>query len=154
MTDHRPGNQLSPELAAQIAKSCVSFNIRRSVRVVSQFYDRGLAPAGLKGTQFSLLMGLASQKRATINRLAGMLDMDRTTLSRNARVLEKYGYLRLEAGEDRREQVLHLTEEGMQILLQAIPLWEKTQAEVETKFGQEWVNGFLGQLNELNRGLR
>ena len=35
--------------------SCVNFNLRKAVRAVSQHYDKILAPARLRCTQFTIL---------------------------------------------------------------------------------------------------
>lgn len=77
------------EVSTEIGKSCVCFHMRRTARLLSQAYDQALKPTGLKVTQFSLMTTVAADEGATIGRLAGLLGMDRTTLSRSARLLAK-----------------------------------------------------------------
>lgn len=139
--------------ALNIARTCVSFNIRKTARRVGQLYDRAFAGLGLKSTQFSVLMSAAINQKMPLSRLAAVLGMDRSTLSRNARLLAGNGYLRLENGEDRREQLLVLTDEGWKLLDRALPIWRQTQAQLEEEFGGAWLEGLLGQLSEINRRL-
>ncbi len=63
---------------------CVGANIRRTDRVVTQFYEEMLAPSGLNGPQFWLLATLAKVAPITIHRLAEIMDIDRTTLTPNS----------------------------------------------------------------------
>src|SRR5579859_725324 len=94
------------------ARRCACATIRRTDRVLTQFYDEILAPSGLYVTQFTTLATLAEAAPITINRLARILVMDRTTLTRNLEVLAKQHLARIEEGQDRRTHLVYLTEEG------------------------------------------
>ncbi len=107
--DHSASENLR-EISKKTGRACVCFNLRKATRLLSQIYDQALKPADLKVTQFSLLMGVAGQEDTTIGKLARPLGMDRSTLSRNARILEKKGLVTIEEGEDRRQQSKRLTE--------------------------------------------
>jgi hypothetical protein len=88
--------------------------IRQAARHVSQFYDQHLAPSGLHITQFSILAKLKAGGPLTINNLAELMVMDRTTLGRNILPLEAMPELR----DGRLEAVL--TSAGVDDILQAI----------------------------------
>ncbi len=137
--------------AAEMGRVCVCFNIRKSTRLLTAHYDRVMNPTGLKATQFSLLMTMVLQDSASVSQLANMLGMDRTTLSRNVRLLEKKGLITVSTGEDRREQRIGLTDRGRDVIDQGIPFWEEAQAEVVATFGEEWVQHFLSNLKQLNK---
>lgn len=137
------------ELSGKIGRSCVCFNLRKTTRLLSQVYDQALKPIGLKGTQFTLMMSLAEQDGVTIGRLARPLGLDRTSLSRNARLLEKKGLVEISEGDDRREQVLKLTDKGNELLQEAIPLWETVQNRIAEEIGENKLNQLLGDLREL-----
>lgn len=137
--------------ATEMGRACVCFNIRKSTRLLTAHYDRVMNPTGLKATQFSLLMTVLQQDTASVSQLANILGMDRTTLSRNVRLLEKKALISVSPGEDRREQRIALTDRGRKAIDQAMPFWEKAQAEVVAIFGEEWVQGFLTSLKQLNR---
>ncbi len=80
-----------------------AYNLRRSARLVTQAFDQALSPVGLKVTQFSLLISFMLAPDSNLAQLAQGLGMDRTTLSRNLRVLERKGLVAMETGEDRRQ---------------------------------------------------
>ncbi len=129
---------------------CHCFALRQATRVVSQFYDQRLAPAGLRTTQFSLLSWLKYRGPCTINQLAAQMVMDRTTLGRNLRPLERDGLLRLEVdADDRRARKLALTEEGQARLAAARPLWLEAQREFEAAYGAPQVAALRAALDGL-----
>src|SRR6266704_1345350 len=105
---------MSPETRST-APDCICLAVRQAARHVTQFYDRLLAPSGLRTTQFSLLAKLRRQGPMTINALAAEMVMDRTTLGRNILPLERDGLIRIApAASDRRAKELHLTKAGEQ----------------------------------------
>ena len=69
---------------------CNCLALRQAARQATQLYDRHLAPAGLRTTQFSVLINLRRLGPMTINRLAAQMVMDRTTLGRNVLPLERF----------------------------------------------------------------
>ena len=133
---------------------CACATVRRTDRVLTQFYDEILAPSGLYITQFTLLATLSQAAPVTINRLAEIMDMDRTTLSRNLEVLAKQHMVRIEEGEDRRTRQVHLTQEGEQALRRALPLWQEAQARVEHALGRERFDGLLTDLSAARAAAR
>src|SRR5690348_12005792 len=102
-------------------RDCVCAQIRRVDRAIIQFYDEALAPSGLRITQFTLLATLSEAGPTNVNRLAELLDMDRTTLTRNLEPLTRQGFVRSEEGEDRRVRLVLLTTEGAAALARALP---------------------------------
>ncbi|ACV63557.1 transcriptional regulator, MarR family [Desulfofarcimen acetoxidans DSM 771] len=139
------------EISKETGKKCVCFNLRKASRLLSQIYDQALKPAHLKVTQFSLLMAIAGREDITIGKLARPLGMDRTTLSRNARILEKKGLLIIEDGEDRRQQSIRLTEDGASALRKALPLWEGIQESLSSELGEEKMKTLLEDLQILTK---
>ena len=71
----------------RVAWHCTCFNVRRASRAVTQFYDDIMAPSGIKATQFTMLGAVALMGPASVTRLAEHLALDRTTLTRNLKVL-------------------------------------------------------------------
>lgn len=139
------------EKAAEMGRACLCFNIRKTTRLLTAYYDRIISASGLKATQLSMLMTVLLQDQASLSKLAKMMGVDRTTLSRNMRLLEQKGLIIVSAGEDRREQCISITDKGRDAIDQAVPLWEKAQSEVMERFGEEWVRGFLSSLKQLNK---
>src|SRR5216684_9426393 len=94
------------------AQDCNCLAVRQAARRVTQFYDRFLAPAGLRTTQFSILARLGRKGPMPINALAADMVMDRTTLGRNILPLERDGLIGIKPGAaDRRSKEIRLRSE-------------------------------------------
>jgi len=100
-------------------------------------YDDVLRPTGLRVTQFGILGATMAMEPVTLTRLADATVTDRTTLTRNLRLLEKRGLLRIQAGDDRREREVTLTDRGRAALFRGFPLWQEAQARVVQGLGAE-----------------
>src|SRR5271169_3434071 len=85
-------------------EECTCLAVRQAARHVTQFYDRHLASAGLRTTQFSILARLRRHGVMTINALAEDMVMDRTTLGRNILPLERDWLISIEPGRTDRQQ--------------------------------------------------
>ncbi len=149
MTRQRFTNMSTKIKQKDLAKlpECACFNLRKTARAVSQLYDKVLKPVGLRGTQFSLLAAIARSESITISHLAERLVMERTTLTRNLRPLEKQGLIKVIPGMDLRTRVVTLTTKGYQTLDNALPLWERAQARFVEGFGQQHFQHFLTELS-------
>ena len=121
---------------ADASAGCVCFHLRRSARTITQVYDRILAPSGLRGTQFTLLTVVRRTGGLPFSSLAEVLGMDRTTLTRNLRPLERDGLLKIEAGTDRRVRLVKLTRLGERKQTQAQPLWAEAHRRITHGIGQ------------------
>ena len=120
------------------ADECNCLAFRQAARHVSQLYDQFLAPTGLRTTQFSILAKLRRRGPQTINALAQDMVMDRTTLGRNIRPLQREGLISVVTGRtDRRAKELHLTDAGSVRLQAASQRWKEAQARFEGTFGAE-----------------
>ena len=118
------------------AEVCNCLALREATRHVTQFYDRLLAPSGLRTTQFSILTRLRLEGPTTINALAKRLVMDRTTLGRNILPLEREGLIEIVPdGVDRRSKIVRLTEAGAARLRAARAGWTEAQKKFKTAFG-------------------
>jgi len=114
---------------------CNCSSLRSATRALSLAYDEVLRPSGLRLTQFSILARIAAVGPHPLNDLAEMLAMDRTTLGRNLKPLERDDLVCLEVGMDRRQRVINLTAAGRRALMRAKPLWETVNQRFEVKFG-------------------
>lgn len=141
-------NLINSSLLSQAGSTCACFNLRKASRVITQHFDEVLKPSGLLATQFTILVALAMSKSATVNELAEKLVMDRTTLTRNLKPLEREGWLKSEPGQDQRTRVITLTANGVTILARALPLWKQAQGTIEETLGQQRWKTLLVHLTE------
>lgn len=115
---------------------CNCLAVRQAARYITQFYDRYLAAAGLRTTQFGILTRLKRQGPMSINTLAAELVVDRTTLGRNIRPLERDGLIAIESDpSDRRSKILRLTKTGETRFQRAQEHWAQAQKRFERVYG-------------------
>lgn len=141
------GDPISTESLEAIS-TCACFNLRKATRVVTQYFDSVLKPSGLLITQFSILTAIARVEAASINELAEILVMDRTTLTRNLKPLEREGWIASQPGQDRRTRTVSLTSKGKTALAKAIPLWQQAQDNLVKALGQQKWSFLLSSLTE------
>ena len=149
-----PPQELDFHTLQQAGQACACFNLRKAARAVTQLYDNTLKPAGVLATQFPLLASAARLERATVSELAEAMAMDRTTLTRNLRPLERDGLLRTEPGTDRRVREVSLTKKGQKILFEAYPLWRQAQAQVARGLGRKRMKHLVTELTATVDALR
>lgn len=117
---------------------CNCRSVRQAARYVTQFYDRHLAPSGLRISQFGILATLKLKGALTINELAAELVIDRTTLGRNILPLERDGLIAVKPSPaDRRSKELHLTALGEKRYRDARKYWQEAQKGFEEVFGDQ-----------------
>jgi DNA-binding MarR family transcriptional regulator len=120
------------------------------MRHVTQFYDRFLVAAGLRTTQFSILIKLQRIGPTSINALAEALVMDRTTLGRNIQPLEREGLVAVRKGRtDRRSKELDVTDKGAARIKDATHAWAEAQSRFESAFGAERSSDLRALLREV-----
>src|SRR5512139_2954619 len=120
------------ETTLHVRDHCLCLAAQRAARALARRFDEALRPAGLTSGQFSLLMALNRPKPPTIGSVASLLAMDRTTLTANLKPLERRGLVAVAVDpDDRRGRLLSLTDAGRQVLHDAVPIWERTHAEVD-----------------------
>jgi DNA-binding MarR family transcriptional regulator len=137
-------------ICAKVAESCMGMRVRKAARVVANHYDKHLKPAGLKGTQFTLLNTIFLNPAANIGQLADTMGLDRTTLNRNLKPLERQGLIRSGSGKDPRTRTLKLSEEGTKILQNALPYWLEAQSGVMETVDRR-IKRLMDDLGELEK---
>lgn len=130
---------------------CSCFNLRKTTRAVTQFFDHQLEPAGIRATQFTLLVAMDSVSARTLTEMAHTLVMDRTTLTRNLKPLEKLGFIQTMEPRDKRSKAYGLTEKGKETLLRGVPLWNQAQMRIETALGDERFGRILEDLDAITK---
>ncbi len=116
---------------------CTCGRLRMAARRISRIYDRHLAPTGIGIAQFGLLSAVAKNDGASVTALASLLEMERTTLTRNLQPLEREGLVAVGPGTDHRTRSVKITDGGRAVLKQARPLWAAAQRAVLAALGEE-----------------
>src|ERR1043166_5017864 len=132
---------MTKELDLAAMENCVCFNLRWVTRAVTQFFDAELRRHGIRPTQTPILSALAAKPGWAMDELSDWLGMERTTLVRNLRPLERDGLVEL-SGTGRGCRVsVSITAKGKKDLAKAMPAWRAAQKAVvrseERRVGKE-----------------
>lgn len=111
-------------------RGCHCLAARKRARELTRRYEAALRPFRLRATQFSVLAALAQTGPLPVSKLAGILGLDRTTLTRVGGVMERDGRLSIAQGDDERVRVLGITTKGKRVLAAALPAWRRVQNEI------------------------
>ncbi|RLZ10408.1 MarR family transcriptional regulator [Acinetobacter sp. 2JN-4] len=129
---------------------CYSAKLRSASRRLGHRYNAALAEFGINITQFSLLSMIKRAEPISLTSLAKNMELERSTVGRNVKVLAKMALVELTQGDkDQREVTLKLTQEGLQLLKVALPHWQKVQQEIEDSLGEDQILMLTDLLNRL-----
>jgi DNA-binding MarR family transcriptional regulator len=135
-----------------VSETCVCLHARMTARAVTRAYDQALAPLGLEATQFTLLAAIASVPEKSITALADRLALERSSLSRNLKLLLGRGLVApLRQG---RAAAYAVTPAGEALLEEALPLWAGAQKRSESAIGAVTWTVTRDTLRQLRRSLR
>jgi len=115
-------------------RDCICSALRRTTRAVTQHYEAAFRGSGIRGTQFTILAMLIQTEPMPISHLANHLGVERTTLSRNLRPLERRKLVSL-SGD--RARLVNITPDGEKLALKTLPRWrhaQKTVGEILAQF--------------------
>jgi DNA-binding MarR family transcriptional regulator len=129
---------------------CVGGCVRKLNRMISAIYDSALASAGLKTSQFSVIISVANRKRARPAELTKHLQLDESTLSRNVERMCARGWLRLVQDADRRSHLIEVTDKGQALIRKCLPAWQNAQAEVSRRLGIDTITVLRSALSKLS----
>lgn len=115
---------------------CACTSLRKATRTLDRLYDAALAPHGLTTTQFALMRNIERAGAIVLNQLAAQLVMDRTSLYRTIRAIEEAGWVTITDGPGK-SRLARITPEGQAMLRRAEPDWEKLQAQIHDRLGDD-----------------
>lgn len=124
-------------LRCDVAGTCVGQKSRNAARLLTRRFDNALRPVGLTGSQYSMLAVIALTQDKTHTELAAHMALDRTTLIRNLKPLEREGWVVVSDEGYRRARSVDITDLGVAKLSEALPLWREIQETIKKELGEE-----------------
>lgn len=112
--------------------NCIGLRLRRLSRIVDGYYRKNLIDYEITENQLTILFLLSKMKKVEQGRIGKVLKLERSTVSRNIKLLEKKGLIK-RTPEYKPE--IELTTKGRKLAIELIPLWEKTMDELIAKLG-------------------
>lgn len=115
--------------------ACYCHTLRRATRRMTALYDEALAPVGINLAQFSLLRKISRLQPVSFSDLGRESELDRSTIGRNVKVIERLELVQMVPLADQREAGVKLSDVGAATLARAMPLWEQVQVDIQAKLG-------------------
>lgn len=149
MTPSRSSDVEEAARAAAEAHRCVALRARRLSRLVTRLFEEALRDEPVTLPQFTLVGATILKGPLSPAQLARELDLDKSTLSRNLRLLERAGLLRCEEAAGGVGQRIHPTDRGRRVFVRALPAWRAAQARAVEAMGA----GVIERLDDILGGL-
>jgi DNA-binding MarR family transcriptional regulator len=137
---------MSKELDMAAAENCVCFNLRWVTRRVTQFYDAEMRRHGVRPSQGSILASLNSKDSWSMAELSDWLGMERTTLVRNLRPLQRDGLVKADGGGRGNRVELTITARGRKQIEKLMPAWKSAQSAAVKTLGEKRWSAILSDL--------
>lgn len=128
---------------------CYCLDIRKASHNITKLYTRSLNPTGLTITQFGILKHIQAMEPVNVTNLAKELNLDRTTLVRSLKILEKKGFIKDISEEKTRNRKLILSKAGNKTLDKATVLWKNAQKRLENYLGKKDLQKLLELVSKL-----
>ncbi|MYN08577.1 MarR family winged helix-turn-helix transcriptional regulator [Pseudoduganella aquatica] len=117
--------------------------------------ERELAPLNITSAQFMVVVGIAHERASTLTEFCDFMGYDSGAMKRLLDRVEEKGVIRrVRSLEDRRSQILELTEEGVALYPQIMEAVRKVHARSLEGFTPEeatQLQGFLQRIIASNR---
>ncbi len=135
-------------------QNCTCFNVRRTARVITQFFDAEVRRHGMRPTQTPILGALQAKGGWGMAEMSDWLGMERTTLLRNLRPLQRDGLVQAKGGGRGGHVELEITANGRKALAESLPAWRSAQDKVVATLGKERWSAIIDDLEHVATQLK
>ncbi len=137
------------QAANLVAGKCLATRVRLLNRTITGIYDDALRPLGMTSGQMTMLVVIARQRPVSPGRVASVLKMEKSTVSRNIDRMHSNGWVTVSPGETDRTQCVSLSAKGRRLFAKSLPLWETAQAQAESLLGKSGAKSICGVANNV-----
>jgi len=134
---------------------CACETLRRAAMLVTQLYSAEMG-RDMEPSQFSLLSALSQMRGASQASLGRALGLDKTTMSRNLRLMQSNGWIKPVKADDGRQRGYRLTPAGAKMHAAGKASWMRTQERLRAELGDgDWEAMFevIGRVAEATGAL-
>jgi DNA-binding MarR family transcriptional regulator len=132
-----------------LPQGCTNLKLKQASRLVARLYEAHLAAGPLKKTQYSLLSHVVKLGPITAGELAGWMQLDASTLSRNLQPLVQQAWVTVAPGDDARQRIVEATVLGRQVRVDGQRLWKRAQLDLNARLGESQVQSLHELLDRL-----
>jgi len=145
---------MKKQLDLTSVENCTCFNVRRISRVITQFFDAEVRRHGIRPTQTPILRALQAKNGWGMAELSEWLGMERTTLLRNLRPLQRDGLVQAKGGGRGGHVELEITAKGRTAVAKTLPAWRSAQDKVVALLGKERWSAIISDLQDVATKLK
>lgn len=102
-------------------EDCIGARVRQLSRIVDNHFRVHLKEIGITENQMTILFALKKMGLIDQGSIGIQLSLERSTVSRNIKLLEKKGYVKR---TDAYRPEIELTTEGLELVAKLTPIWE------------------------------
>lgn len=121
---------------------------------MTRHFDDALAPAGLKSTQFVVLVAIHAARAPSLRSLARSLDVERTALLRQLDKLTERGLTKMSSSRPGGASNVVLTRKGKLAVERAVPCWAEAQTRLIGALGEDIWRSVAGVLPDVPDAVR
>lgn len=145
---------IKKELDMTSVENCVCFNVRRVSRLITQFFDAEAGRHSLRPTQTPILRALQAKSEWSMAELSEWLGLERTTLLRNLRPLQRDGLVRVKGGGRGSHVKVEISGKGRKVVAKMHPGWRSAQDKVVATLGKERWSTIIRDLADVATKLK
>lgn len=130
----------NPSAVDEVVRDCLAVRVRMIGRAVTALYDRAVTGHGITIAQLNLLAALGKVGPCPPGRLGDVLQLERSTVSRNLAPLIEYGWVRAVESDAKGLREIALTPAGRRKIESVLPDWRTAQQEAARLLGASGVD--------------
>lgn len=138
----------------RMEQECLARQTAMTARAVARIYGTTMRALGVPTTQFHLLGTLALHPDAGMAELSELLVLDRSTLVRNLKLLERNRLVESSRPAGSRAKRFALTDAGRSMVAAAEPLWEQAHRRLLAALGPGGLDDAVRALGQLRQSAR
>jgi DNA-binding MarR family transcriptional regulator len=124
----------------EIVDDCLAVRTRLISRALTSVYDGALDGHGLTIAQVNLLAALGKVGPCPPGRLGDVLQLERSTVSRNVALLLKHGWIEVVSADAKGIREIRLTRAGQAKIESVMPDWREAQRKAAQLLGAPGVH--------------
>ena len=139
----------------EIVEDCLAVRVRLISRAVTAIYDRALERHGLTIAQVNLMAALGAIGPCAPTALADVLQLERSTVSRNLNLLLRHGWIAATSSDAKGVREVALTRPGRKKIESVMSDWRRAQEQASRLIGAagvEAVRTIAADVSELPTG--
>jgi DNA-binding MarR family transcriptional regulator len=123
----------------EIVHDCLAVRVRLIGRAITSLYDGALERHGVTIAQVNLLAAVGMAGPCAPSRLGDILDLERSTVSRNVNLLVNLGWIEAVSSDAKGIRELALTRSGRVKIESVMPDWRQAQQQAAQLLGSTGV---------------